>query len=265
MSWIIDKERLHITIGSTPQDSERLTPKLDLDNELQMIKAALLYGEHATLCSPIASVLTELLSFTDFSFSQKLAFFEIIPSWFPKEPLAEQATTLLSLYKRARNRRHSKKGQESLRKFERALDETWPVLSDGIRDLITKLGADELITASESGFLDIHRFDAPIERLVMDDQRRGFVEEYVSVVGASVSDKLTYPLFDEETSSIISAGIVAGLIPVSDLGITRGKEVGLAADLFKRLPLFPHASVKEILDIRGGIRERLVTFPRRNA
>jgi len=55
-------------------------------------------------------------------------------------------------------------------------------------------------------------------------------------------------------------GIAAGLIPVSDFGISRGQEVALAADLFRRLPLFPSATVMEILDIRRELETQLVRF-----
>jgi hypothetical protein len=116
---------------------------------------------------------------------------------------------------------------------------------------MAKLGANEIQTASESGGLEIYDFASPVERVVIDSERRAFVEEYVSVVGETVSNEATYALFDEETNSLISAGIIAGIIPVSELGIARGREVGLAVDLFSRLPLFPRRlSVKSsILDV----------------
>lgn len=153
-----------------------------------------------------------------------------------------------------------KKGQEDLRLFEKALKETRPSFSAGLREAIAKLGGDEILLASKSGFLEIHQFESPLQRIVLDSERRPFAEEYVSVVGESISNKSTYPLFDEETSSIIGSGIRAGLIPVSKFGIAHGKEVGLAADLFKRLPLFARASVKEILDIRRELESPLVRF-----
>jgi hypothetical protein len=32
MSWVLDQEQLHITIGATPQTGEPVGQKLDLDN-----------------------------------------------------------------------------------------------------------------------------------------------------------------------------------------------------------------------------------------
>ena len=83
MSWVLDQGQLHITIGSTPQMGDVLKPKIDLDNELQMVKAALLYADHATLCSPVASVFAEFVELDDISTSRKLAFLETFPAWCP--------------------------------------------------------------------------------------------------------------------------------------------------------------------------------------
>jgi len=140
------------------------------------------------------------------------------------------------------------------------MEESWPIISNGLQEAITKLGGEEILSAAKSGFLDIHKFRAPIERIVVESERRSFVAEYVSVLAETVSGKSTYPLFDEESGSIISAGVSAGVIPVSELGIARGKEVALAADLFKRLPLFPRATVNEILDIRTELEISLRQF-----
>lgn len=259
MSWTIEQDQLHITIGSSPQAGEA-SHSIDLGNELQMIKAALLYADHSTLCSPVASVFAEFVGMADLSTSEKLAVLETLPTWCPGTSAADQARDLKDRYKRARSRRYSKKGQESLGRFERALDEAWPALSDGLTEVVTRLGGDEIISAAESGLLCIHRFEAPIGSSLLDRETGSVVDEYVSVVGGTVSDKSTYPLFDEQTNSIISSGIKAGFIQVSDFGIARGREVGLAADLFRRLPLFPRASVKEILDIRRELATVLLRF-----
>lgn len=260
MSWVIDQDQLHITIGSTPQVGDVSRPKIDLNNELGMVKAALLYAEHATLCSPVASVFAEFIDMAELTTSQKLAYLETVPAWCPGTPIADQARDLNDRYKRAWRRRYSKKGEESLRKFERAMDEMWPALSSGLREVVTKLGGKEIVSAAESGLLGIHRFKTPIGHSILDSETGSVIEEYVSVIGGTVSDKSTYPLFDEQTNTIIGSGIKAGLIPVSNFGIARSREVGLAADLFKRLPLFSQASVNEILDIRRELESALVGF-----
>lgn len=93
-----------------------------------------------------------------------------------------------------------------------------------------------------------------------ETERDGFIQEYVSVVGSSVSNQATYPLFDGSTSSLISAGIAARKIPVSEYAVTHGKEISLAADLFTRLPIFDGATIAEMLDIRTELEKSLCKF-----
>jgi len=76
-----------------------------------------------------------------------------------------------------------------LNKINRALRETWPELSEGIVKIMAKLGGNEILAASESGFLNIHNFESPIQRLVVEAEQRDFVKEYVSVVAGTVTDR----------------------------------------------------------------------------
>jgi hypothetical protein len=257
MSWIVDQDQLHITIGSSPT-VQTSGHKINVKTELLMVKAALLYADHTTLCSPVAAIFAEFAAMQQLSTSQKVAFFEYASAWYPDAEEAKQAKDFVEGYRRAWSRRYSKQGQLYLRKFEKALEEIWPKLSDDFRGAVSKLGGDEIVSAAESGLVNIHRFEVPKGQSLLDSDT--VIDEYVSVVGATISDRSTYPLFDEQTNSIISSGINEGFIPVSEFGIARGQEIGLAADLFQRLPLFPEASVNEILDIREELSSALLGF-----
>jgi hypothetical protein len=119
---------------------------------------------------------------------------------------------------------------------------------------------DGIIRAVESGLLKVHTFDDTLRRATNAQEHRRFVIEYVGVVSESVSDVQTYPLFDEDTSEVIRAGIKAGLIPVSDAAVARANESALASDVLARLQLFEQATVREILDIRGELQRPLTRF-----
>jgi hypothetical protein len=114
-------------------------------------------------------------------------------------------------------------------------------------------GAVGINRAKESGLLTLHSLG---ETGSFDD----IVNEFLDVVANSVSNGSTYPLFDEQTSGLVRAGIEEGKITVSDKGIDRSKHSRLAAHLFERLPLFDAASVDEILDIRKELERPLVRF-----
>jgi hypothetical protein len=50
------------------------------------------------------------------------------------------------------------------------------------------------------------------------------------------------------------------VIPISESGLHRSKEVALAAHWLRRLPLFPQASIREVLDIRRELEKPLLRF-----
>ena len=62
----INPNALHITIGSAPQVSEEQgIQKISLENDLRLIKAALLYADHSRLVSIASAALLEIASIGD--------------------------------------------------------------------------------------------------------------------------------------------------------------------------------------------------------
>lgn len=167
--------------------------------------------------------------------------------------------TIMNFYEQAWRRRYSARGRADLRKFRNALNEVWHVMRSKIDQIMSDIGVDGIARAQESGLLEVYTFNSLAERILKreDDD---VVGEYIHAASAAVSDGRTYPLFDELTNNLITAGIGAGIIPVSEFGVSRGKQVGLAANLFHRLPLFPEATVKEVLDIRRELEAPLRKF-----
>lgn len=252
---------LHITIGSTPQVSEdQGTQKLTLENDLRMVKAALLYAAHAKLCSIVSAALLEIAAIPDTPKQKRWDLLKRLQSYAPDEENESKLTILSAFYEEARRKRYSKKGRVLLRQFEAALAESWGEAADFAINAVREAGGDGIIRAVESGLLEVHTFSDTLRRTTNAEEHRSFVLEYVKVVGESVSDVHTYPLFDEDTSEIIRESIKAGLIPVSEAAVSRAKESGLASDVLARLPLFERATVREILDIRRELERPLKRF-----
>jgi hypothetical protein len=261
MNWVKDQSKIHITIGSVPQtkrEGERV--RVDFDTDLQMVKAALLYGDRATICGASSSALLALLSLGDTPKAQRFAVLKTINSLASDEEAAGKLTVLLELYEKVRRRRYTREGERLLRKFNTFLDEALEDAKNLVHRIVSEAGGDGIVYAVDSGLLEIHEFESPLRRLIREEERREFLLEFINVVSDVVSDVQTYPLFDQDTSELISAGISEGLIPVSGSAISRGKEIGLTADLISRLPVFPRATVKEILDIRSELQIPLLRF-----
>lgn len=171
-----------------------------------------------------------------------------------------QSAELLRRYREAWSRRNTREGYLFLKKFEREINKGWDRIVEPFRLLLHQSGGLEITLAVEAGLLQSHRFDSPLNRIMVDSTRDEFIREYVSIVGATVSNQETYPLFDNSTANLIGAGIAARVIPVSEQAVIHGKEVSLAADLFARLPIFSGATMGEILDIRTELDRSLCKF-----
>ena len=87
---------------------------------------------------------------------------------------------------------------------------------------MSNIGLDGIARAQELGLLEVYTFDSRAER-ILKSENDDVVGEYIHAVSTAVSDGRTYPLFDELTRNLISAGIAAGFIPVSEFGVSRGK------------------------------------------
>lgn len=257
----VNQNALHITIGSTPQISEdQGIQKLTLENDLRMVKAALLYADHAKLCSIASAALLGIAALPEVQKPKRWVLLKQLQSYAPDEDTERKLTILTAFYEEARRKRYSKKGRVLLQQFEAALAESWDEVAEFVHNAVRDAGGDGIIRAVESGLLEVHTFDDTLRRATDAGEHRDFVLEYVKVVGESVSDVQTYPLFDEDTSEIIRESIKAGLIPVSDAAVSRAKESGLASDILARLPLFERATVREILDIRDELDRPLRRF-----
>jgi hypothetical protein len=254
-------DALHITIGATPHVSDdQGTQKLSLENDLRLIKAALLYADHAKLVSIASAALLEVAAIGEVPTEKRWQLLRQLQSYANDPESENQLSILTSIYEEARRKRYSKKGRILLQRFDEALSESWSEAAEFAVNAVRDAGGDGVIRAVESGLLKVHTFEDVLRRTTHAEEHRGFVIEYVRVVSESVSDVQTYPLFDEDTSEVIRAGIQAGLIPVSDAAVARAKESALAADVLARLPLFEQATVREILDIREELERPLTRF-----
>jgi hypothetical protein len=83
------QHNLHITIGSTPSGLTGTKGGVDLSADLEMVKAAVLYADKATLCSPACSALFDGLNLASLSTDERIGFLKTIQLWFPNDWKAE--------------------------------------------------------------------------------------------------------------------------------------------------------------------------------
>jgi hypothetical protein len=259
-----DHPDLHISVGVQPSDD------LDLDKEIRMLKAALLYADKVKLYSPKLPSIQAISRFQDFSPELRLKFLErIIPYLSPEN--AQKLSASLDEYKQLLGREKLDHHElQRKREFERKLEQEWGDIAEQANAFVCGSQLGQIDSAIKAGVLELHDFrnsgddsgalDLMIENVASSaargrDLKAGpdkiWVAEFVKNLSRSVSDDSTYPLLDNAVGNQIAPGMA---------GMDKGKQAQLARYLLERLPLFDKASVNEILDIRRELDKPLTHF-----
>ncbi|HEY0069484.1 MAG TPA: hypothetical protein VGE04_05895 [Chloroflexia bacterium] len=223
--------------------------------ELRLIKASLLYAEHATIYSMyLEATLPFIMA------AQELG--------------RERASYIIDVLVL-----QELKGAIPINLVLQQANEIHQVCKSGLVELGFKDLAAGLISGMEFGFGDMRSVDLDE---TLDDQDE--IERYMKLI-ASINDAATdvfidlifnslvdgtsYPLLDETFGGLVSNTLTevksqrrnyARPLVLSDEAVKSARETRLAVDLFSRLPTFETASLDEILDIRKELNRPLASF-----
>lgn len=258
MSWIVDQTQVHMTIGSFIRMGAGVS---QFPDDLEMVKAALLYADHSKLVSVETATLLDMTAARDLRQRDPITYIKNTLLSAPNDEEKENLRKIIQMFERAKRRRYSKKGREEFAQLTQLFQSHLQSIQDYWARKRSEPAAQELLAAIDSGLVEIHPFQSLFDRLTQETLSGEMVAmEYFSAVAAAATDTQTYPLFDERTSQMISLDIASGNLGISSAANLRGKEISLAADLLARLPLFERASVNEILDIRRELEKPLRNF-----
>lgn len=269
----------HITVGTFPSD------KPNLNQEIKLVKAALLYADRVKLYSLTASAIRMTAKTNALRLIYRVDLLEKVAKSISSEDSAKRLLTLWSQYRELSKKKYLNK-QELIRKnqFERLLAQNWDQAGDVANKMVKESKIEKLNQAIDLGLLELHTFkdtdtsDAAVDfmadsivraasrqenkefKMPSSQQNDKILQEYVEQVGNAVSNRSTYPLFDEGTGLLVNAGIKANKIKAPNFGIEHGKQVELAKHLFEYLPSFEDADIDEIIDIRKELDKPLTRF-----
>ncbi len=251
----------HITIGTAPQG------ELKLHSDLRMVKAAILYGDRVKLCSTAYSILLPTIELKDKSLEEQFDYFERI---IPNTDLSEDDRAIA--LENVRRDKESLQSEGSINKMfarlriKREMGEKWDRLVRNNSPLGQELAAKEFKRAIKENLLEIHTFktleDAAItnKAIYTKDDALNLTREFIDIVGATVSDGSTYPLFDESIGVEVQKRLQQEAVSVPKTRIAQVKQIRLAADMLERLPLLDEAPIDEIIDIRRELHNPLIRF-----
>lgn len=268
---------LHITIGIHP------TGNIDLQQDIKLVKAALLYADKVKIYSPTLSTLQLVMQLGGLSQNEQLHFFEmVVPYLMP----SSQARPIKAMLKKLRNIRALQVREiQAIRAnlFSQSAN-VWDELKNVIVNMAETAGMQEIATALNSGTLEIHQFSSQADNLHMmrfvadcvarasgkqlpmyeqkaiKNRNDQVSKEFVEGVLNAVSSGATYPLFDTSTGYLVQSYQQVKPIIFTDASQNRARHIALANDLFQRLPVFDLASTYDVLLIRGELDKYLVRF-----
>ena len=235
---------LHITVAVAPS-------KLDLNSDLNMLKAALLYADEVKLCSFSSSALVWMQNLQNADIVGVMD--SVVRFYYSVNNRATRAKVapLIRDYKSIRSRLLHARRQMGGSRGIRAVQESLRAEVESVVEELIGESAKGLNSALDSGIVELHFFNV---------KSRKVAEEYFSTVADAVVSGATYPLLDEPTGDLISSAITEGLIVPLGASVDRAKQVGLPPNLFARLPFFDKASIDEVVDIRSELHSSLVRF-----
>ena len=240
---------LHVVVGVGPPVWPEAPAGLSAD--VRLVKAALLYGDAVSLCSPAAALVGRLLRLEAAApdTAGKLAALAALAADLglgdgPRQLAAAWAA--LGAPGAGPSRRAW---------VEAVVEERWDEARHALRAALDAGGHAELLDAVASGRLSVDGLGldgsaAPSDYALLA------ADVYAERVLGAVTGGLSVPMLDAATADLLrqrGAG-------VAEPRAGWGRQGGLAADWLPRLPLFDLATVAETLDVRRDLERHLARF-----
>ncbi len=244
---------LHVTIGVGPAPWP--DGPVGLSADVRLVKAALLYGDAATLCSPAAALVARLLRL-EAAAPDTAGQLDALAALAGDLDLSDGPRLLADAYASLAPRPDEPWAAASRRAWiERVAEEQWHDARDTLRARLDQGGHGELLAAVRSGRLSVDGLD--LDALgAPHDFAPVAADVYAARVLDAISCGLSVPMVDAATADLLRQR-AAG---VSEPRAGWARQGGLAADWLPRLPLFDLATVEETLDVRRDLDPHLARF-----
>lgn len=258
------KNELRVVVACAPGSD------LGVKTELELAKAALLYGDRVTVISPTLSMLMRAEGLRGFNTRQIM---ELLRRLAPV--ISTDSDLLLSnieMMGRSMGSSNHPSGP-----LLAGFNEMKRGISDVAGELVSASGIDDLRPAVKQGRVQVENVDPgdEFELLVSsieaasakesgvrftDSHTDRMINCFTAALGKHLEEGRNYLLFDEEVASLTAAAVEAGIIKPSSGQAGRAAQAMTASDFVGRLPTFPTATVTEVLDIRSELSSSLTHF-----
>ena len=236
---------MDLTVGVGPP---RSALPADLAVGLPLVKAALLYGDRVTLCSPAASLLLRLREHAPCDVPGRLAVLAGLADDLDLGDGPARLAHAVGLGRRV--------DPEAVRM---TVDGWWARYRRALDEAVVESGLAALAPAVEAGRLTVETLGVgAVAR--PSDFAEAAAETYAAAVADAVARGHATPLLDGPTAEAIRDASEAGWAGVTERRAHQARGGGLAAHVLQRLPLFDRATVPEVLDVRADLDAPLARF-----
>lgn len=251
---------------------------LNINSELELVKAAALYGDKVTLLSPVATMLLRAKNLDGMPQSRLLELLRRVrPHLSDEGDNTDFASGIDKMQALLRRRSRSANDAISRQLINQQLGPALGELSMVVRNIASQAGLDQLDKARASGLVQIEstdpgdEFDLLVECIVAARHAQSgepraavsdnaVVDTYIEKLRRHLATGREYLLFDEATASLMDSAIRAGVWTPAKGPAGRSAQAMTGAGLMGRLPSFPDASMDEVLDIRTALSAPLIRF-----
>lgn len=128
----------------------------------------------------------------------------------------------------------------------------------GVQEELNRVVDEQLESAGATSVMPA--IDAGLLKLAPFDVTKDLFDGYIEALWSMLRHPRYFPLFDEGIADLVNAAVGVGALAPSPKMRSRGRQAGVAAGFLARLPTFPRASMDEIVDIRAELDRPLVRF-----
>lgn len=248
--------------------------------ELDLLKAALIYGDKVTLLSPVTTMLLRVEGLQKFSPRDQIELLRrAAPILMPTDEVPVFQAGLEEVNDLLRSTERGGSGDQMLLRtvLRQKFAPIQRMLSESVQEITDDAGIDQLAHARAKGLLQIENADAgdSMDLLVScilsaklaqsgerneDSHTDRIMEMFVERLSKHLSSGREYLIFDQPMAKLTEDVIREGLFTPAQGPAGRCAQAMIASGLMGRLPTFPTATVDEVIDIRSELATSLTQF-----
>jgi hypothetical protein len=246
--------------------------------DMELLKAALLYGDTVTVLSPVTSMLLHPPNVASFNQEKQLEFVRRTAPYLAMEQEGISQADIEQMQLVLDGDHHATPSTEvAIRGLLDELSRSWSQVAAAFDELFEKADFNPLAGVLQRGIVQLDDCDAGgdldllVASLILamlaqkgslsDQPQMGVVlDAFFVKLSTYLSSGGDYLLFDEPLASLIASAIESSLIRPVPGSVGRSAQAMGAFGLMSRLPTFPNSTTDEVLGIRSDLATPLVRF-----